>query len=106
MKTIKFLTILTGAFCLLFLFACSGSGNGNGGNTPNHTVYFATADISCPDCEPRTVESGTTITLPTPTKSGFAFNGWHNEDYSVRYGGGGDNFKVTKDVDMFPEFQD
>ena len=43
-----------------------------------YTVYFVDAD-GFADYSPITREAGETIDLPTPTRSGYTFNGWFSE---------------------------
>ena len=55
-----------------------------------YTVKFSGSDVA-----DKKVVSGTVITLPTPTKSGYTFNGWYDGSTKVR-----SPYEVTKDVTL------
>jgi len=54
-----------------------------------------------------TVLPGTEITLPTPTRSGYIFNGWYSSaSGGERYGGGGDSYTVIGTLTMYAQWTD
>ncbi len=55
-----------------------------------YTVKFSGSDVA-----DKKVVSGTVITLPTPTKSGYTFNGWYDGSTKVS-----SPYEVTKDVTL------
>ena len=66
MKNFKFLLLLI--FGLVLLSAC----------TKSHTVSFVTgSDDSYEDV---LVEDGKTVSLPTPSKEGYTFEGWFKDE--------------------------
>jgi len=49
--------------------------------------------------------SGTEITLPTPTRSGYVFNGWYSSaSERERYGDGGDSYTVSGSLTMYAQW--
>lgn len=87
MKKTRALRIITFILVAVFLVGCNGtSPNDLDENNPNvytpdsnnnsvmYTVYFDTD--SDYNLNPLTVESGRTISLPTPEKNGYVFLGW------------------------------
>jgi uncharacterized repeat protein (TIGR02543 family) len=67
---------------------------------PTYTITFDSQGGT--GLEPITRWQGSIITLPTPTRDGYVFIGWHNaETDGEKYGNGGDDHKVVADITMY-----
>ena len=59
------------------------SGGGNGGNQPGETkaykITYVLNNGTNPADAPSGFDAGDTVTLPTPTKTGYTFEGWYKE---------------------------
>ena len=63
--------------------------NGNGGSTPSAT----------------TVNAGVSVTLPTPTYSGFSFNGWYTASSGgTLIGNGGATYTPTASITLYAQW--
>jgi hypothetical protein len=73
-------------------------------------IFFVTDDDVCADCPLPSVwylpvRVGEVITLPRArSDSGGVFDGWHNEHFTIRYGGAGDSFTVRNGLVMYARF--
>jgi uncharacterized repeat protein (TIGR02543 family) len=47
---------------------------------------------------------GSYITLPTPTRNGYTFDGWYDYYGNDYYGGGGSGFYVTDNITMYAQW--
>jgi uncharacterized repeat protein (TIGR02543 family) len=69
-----------------------------------YTLWFS--DLQGGNTIPTITEAeGTSIILPTPTRSGYyTFIGWFSEDGETRYGGAGDSYTITNHVTMYAQW--
>jgi len=104
MKRSKFLFA-----ALLFLFALSGCDDFNveyiesGKIEQNRTQYTVTfISNGGSSVSSKTVESGYSVYLPTPTRNGYTFDGWYSSNSGGGYyGDGGDYYTVYSNVTMY-----
>jgi uncharacterized repeat protein (TIGR02543 family) len=65
-------------------------------------TFYAQGGTVSPETETGTWE--TIITLPTPEREDYIFDGWFSEDGETHYGGGEDSYTVTSDVTMYAKW--
>jgi len=73
-------------------------------NAKNVTItYNANGGKVSPSFQ--TVAQGSNVTLPTPTRSGFRFDGWYNGQIGgIRLGGAGDSYRVNATTTLFAQW--
>ncbi|MCL1947158.1 MAG: InlB B-repeat-containing protein [Chitinivibrionia bacterium] len=96
---------------LLFLFALSGCSDFNveyirseveQNRTQYYTVTFNSNGGN--SVSSQTVEYGNSVYLPTPTRSGYTFDGWYDYYGNTKYGNGGNYHTVYSDVSMYAQW--
>jgi uncharacterized repeat protein (TIGR02543 family) len=95
--------LLSALFCLIFITGCSSNSAG-GDNTPNFTVTFNSHGGSQHASVTQT--EGAAITLPTPTRTGFLFEGWFSAATGgTKFGDGGSSYTVSGNVTMHAQWK-
>lgn len=57
------------------------------------------------DPSSKSVDRGTALTLPTPTRSGYSFNGWYTASSGgTSVGAGGASYTPTKDITIYAQW--
>jgi uncharacterized repeat protein (TIGR02543 family) len=107
----RFKHLACAVICLFAIVACDfivGTGSigyaGDSGETTTYTVHFnANGGMVNPSSITR--NAGATITLPTPTKNGYTFNGWFSAIYGgIPYGIGESSYTVSENITMFAQW--
>ncbi|MDR0322194.1 MAG: InlB B-repeat-containing protein [Treponema sp.] len=75
---------------------------------PIYTVKFDKTDGTAPttqDVSEGFTPPGITINLPTPTRTGYTFNGWYSAAQGgIKYGNAGASYAVTGDITMYAQW--
>jgi uncharacterized repeat protein (TIGR02543 family) len=67
----------------IMFVGCGGGGNGGGSDNVSYNITFSDYESLNPSITPVVAISGTSVTLPTPSKVGYTFNGWYNGNVRV-----------------------
>ncbi len=79
--------------------------SGSFGTTIKHTVTYDANGGNCGQATGYATSVSATVTLPTPTRSGYIFAGWYTaESGGTRVGGAGEGYTPSGDVTLYAQW--